>query len=257
MALGDLANVFSRIKRVLPPGWFTESGSASGTPQSKTPILDAILSGPAELGSWAYSLFSGIQTQTRLATATGGWLDIASTDLLGSSLLRLAGETDDAFRTRIKANLFLKANTRSAVQTALANLTGAAVRVVEPWQPNDTGVWDGSAFYDIDTAANPAEYADPSLRYQAFIKCVLPVATSANPAPAGDAYDTNTFFDTTTGWYWDASAPFGAGATLVYGLIQRLKVFGTKIWVQFVPPPGTGNPFTLDTSSLSGPDVLT
>lgn len=232
MAVGDPNDILKDVVSVLPPGWFTESGASTGTAQSKTPIRDMVLAGVASVGSWAYSLFQGVQGQTRIATATGGWLDIASTDLFAGALPRVAGESDAAFRARIKANLFAKADTRAAIQNALAVLTGKPVRMMEPWAPADTAVWD-RAYYDVDTAAAPGQYADASMRYQGFIQCVLPAVTGPNSIPIGSTLDGLGFYDSSS-YGWDAPSPALAGATLIYNLVNRLKVYGTKIWVQFV-----------------------
>src|ERR1700734_598030 len=102
MATGDVQDIVARIKAVLPNGWFTGS----------TPILDGVLKGSAAALAQVYSLISYAQLQTRLATATDGFLDLISFDYFGSLYPRKPMEADSAFRSRIQAELFLERGTR-------------------------------------------------------------------------------------------------------------------------------------------------
>ena len=65
MSIGDQADVFARLKSTLPR-WFSDS----------TPIVDAVFQGLAWAGSFVYSLYAYAKLQTRIKTATDGWLDI-------------------------------------------------------------------------------------------------------------------------------------------------------------------------------------
>lgn len=254
--IASVGDFLFALKSLLPAGWYPNSGAASGTPQSATPTLDAVLTGPATVDAQVYQLATYAALQTLLSTATDGILDIKVADYLGQTLLRLSGESDPAYQARALANLLPKANTRPNIQTALESLTGNPVRMIEPWDPRDTGVYDGpDSYYDIDTPATPARYTNPAERYQGFIECTLPSIPGPGAAPSDATYDGIAYYDE-NGWYWDAVAAPEGGATLVYALINRLKVKGTLVWVKFVAPPGVDDPFTLPTSVLGGPDIL-
>ncbi len=134
MAVGDQSDVLARLKAVLPP-WFS----------SPTPVLDAVLSGYAWAGSFVYGLYAYAKQQTRMKTATDGWLDMFAGDFFGSSLIRAAGQTDASFRARIIANLFRERATRNAIIRVLQDLTGRTPIVFEAERPADTGAWNNPA----------------------------------------------------------------------------------------------------------------
>src|SRR3984957_19084211 len=98
MATGDQNDMLARIKALLPNGWF----------RGLTPVLDALLSGYAWSLSFIYQLIQYAQLQTRIATATDGFLDLISFDFFGGSLPRKSQEYDAPFRSRILAQLFLE-----------------------------------------------------------------------------------------------------------------------------------------------------
>lgn len=133
MATGDQNDMFNRLRGLLPRGWFGDS----------TPVLDALLSGLAQGLSWFYTLYDYAKQQTRLKTATGGWLDLIAQDFFGTTLRRTTGQSDTQFRNRISINLFREKSTRHAVESLLEDLTGRTARVVEPRRPMDTGIYAG------------------------------------------------------------------------------------------------------------------
>ncbi|MBB3213415.1 hypothetical protein FHW67_002707 [Herbaspirillum sp. Sphag1AN] len=134
MATGDSSNIFARLRSYLPAGWFPDSA----------PILAGVLSGIASVLSVSYGLFIYAKAQTRILTATDGWLDLISYDFFGSNLPRKTGETDAAFLARIRANLFQERATRKAYTTVLTTLTGYAPIIFEPANPYDTGAMNAS-----------------------------------------------------------------------------------------------------------------
>ncbi|WP_083615571.1 hypothetical protein [Paraburkholderia sp. SOS3] len=73
-----------------------------------SPNFDATLQGPAWALSSIYAQITYAALQTRIATATDGYLDLISNDFFGTSLPRLTNEPDGDFRARILANLFVK-----------------------------------------------------------------------------------------------------------------------------------------------------
>jgi hypothetical protein len=270
--IGDQADLLGRLKSLLPAGWFAPAGATSGTSASPTPVLDAILSGFAAVGSWGHALLRYASAQTRMATAGDGWLDIASLDYLGATLPRQPGEGDAAFRARILAAVLPHANTRAAIAAAIGNVTGALPRLVEPWNPADNGVldgipvstdgwdqlgfafeqpglsWDmglgntGGLYLDVDTAASPARITDPSLCYQGFVDLRLPTVAllGGNPVPCLDG--GGLFLDIAGSSVCDLTSSVPPGLGLVLAAINRVKVAGTVLWVRQALPPAALTP---------------
>lgn len=87
MATGDQTDIFRRIKALLPQ-WFSDN----------TPVLDALLCGFAYATAFVYVLIAYAARQTRIKTATDGWLDMIAADFFGASLLRKPGQSDASFR---------------------------------------------------------------------------------------------------------------------------------------------------------------
>lgn len=114
---GDQADCLARIKGLLPP-WFGQAGGVD------TPILDAFLSGPAWALAWVYELYAYAALQTRLATATDGWLDLIAQDFFGAEVRRTDDEDDDTFRRRIQTTILAERTTPAAIVAALTALTG-------------------------------------------------------------------------------------------------------------------------------------
>src|SRR5579875_2257217 len=160
MATGDQADAAARAKAVLPGGWFPTT-PASGT--SATPVLDAVLAGPAWGASWLYGLLAYAANQKRIATATDSNLDLIGGDYFSTGLLRRSGETDAAYRARILANLLAPRGTRAAVIAVLKALTGYAPTVFEPARPADTGGWGhlgGPLNTGLAYSTGPGGYGD-------------------------------------------------------------------------------------------------
>ena len=76
--VGDLSDFISRLGVALPKRWFAE----------QSPNLDALLASIATPWVWLYNLIAYVIAQTRLATATNGWLDLIAFDYFGRDLSR-------------------------------------------------------------------------------------------------------------------------------------------------------------------------
>jgi hypothetical protein len=141
MATGDQTDVAKRLRAVLPP-WFGASTTA---------VLEAVV----EAGAWAlafvYSLYAYAKLQTRILTATGGWLDLISGDFFGLALPRRPGQPDASFRAMIIASLFRERATREGVRKVLFDITGRQPVIIEPERPMDTGAWDFAGYWDVPT----------------------------------------------------------------------------------------------------------
>jgi hypothetical protein len=126
---GDLTDIIMRLKSVLPKRWFSE----------QSPNLTAIIKSIAVPWAWLYSSLNYVIRQTRIASATDGWLDVISLDYFGDGLRRKSNETDTSYRTRIQRALLREAATRCAVGACIKELVGAEPRIFEPSKCSDTG----------------------------------------------------------------------------------------------------------------------
>lgn len=167
MTTGTQTDFLGRIKATLPAQWF-----ANGP----TPTLDAVLGGFASAWASIYALYAYVKLQSRIATATGVFLDAIAVDFFGLTLARGVNEADVNFSTRIRAALFGPKATRSAVIAALVTLTGRTPSVFEPANPSDTGgygtgealAWSGMAY---NTAGG---WGSLQLPFQFFVTAYRP-----------------------------------------------------------------------------------
>ncbi|MGH6958062.1 MAG: hypothetical protein ACREEW_15455 [Caulobacteraceae bacterium] len=161
---GDGTDIFARLRSLLPSGWFPNSALAllaspddtpiltdpDGSPLlsglSGPPVLAAVLQAPSTALAFVYALLAYVKLQTRIATASGGNLDLIAYDFFGTSFTRAAGQSDASFAAAIVAQIFLARNTRPAIVSVLTALTGTAPVVVEPWRLPDCGALNVTAF---------------------------------------------------------------------------------------------------------------
>jgi hypothetical protein len=171
--IGDSNDMAARMQAVLPARWFGSSA----------PLLQAVLLGLGTCWSTIYGLLETVQAQARIATASGGFLDLISADYFGSTLPRRNAEADGLFRTRISQELLRPRATRSALVLALTELTGRAPVVFEPARTSDTGGYSvGGLCYGGQTVVAGAEVTVPgaggwgslALPYQVFVTAFRP-----------------------------------------------------------------------------------
>lgn len=162
MATGDQQDVLARLKAVLPH-WFGDSN----------PILDGLLAALAWAAAFVYSLWAYARLQTRILTATDGWLDLIAADFFGSALQRQSGQSDSSFRARIIINLFRERATRASIARVLEDLTGRTPRIFEPMNPADTGAY-GGPFIGYGSAGG---YGSLLLPFQCFVDAYRPTST--------------------------------------------------------------------------------
>lgn len=156
---GDQNDMVTRIKAVLPGRWFPDL----------TPVLDALLSGLGQAAAWAYSLLGYAKTQTRIATATNGWLDLVAQDCFGTRLVRELGESDASLRARIFRELLRPRATRPALAKQIQDITGSPGWIFEPTRPSDTGCWGGLLSYAGPGAAGVGGWGNLDLPFQTFV----------------------------------------------------------------------------------------
>ncbi|MDR5729325.1 MAG: hypothetical protein RB191_18065 [Terriglobia bacterium] len=226
MAIGDQADFFSRLKAQIPASWFQSS-----------PNFDATLQGPAWALSSIYAQITYAALQTRIKTATDGYLDLISNDFFGTTLPRTFNETDDAFRARILANLFVNGPTRGDMVAVLTLLTGNAPVIFEPWNPSDTGGYDvGGVAYDLAGGWGDILVA------QAFIVAYRPegqgIPLIAGYDSSSGAYDTGSRAEYIDDTMYAGVAPDSA----IYAAISATHPVGVEVWVRianYPPPPIT------------------
>ena len=130
--IGDARDIAGRLRAALPLRWFGD----------ESPVLDALLAGDAAGWTWLHGLVQGLRRQTRIASADGDNLELASADFFGDRLRRGINERDVDFRARIMREMFRPRATRSAMAAQLAQLSGSVPSIFEPARPADTGVWN-------------------------------------------------------------------------------------------------------------------
>src|ERR1700687_2679790 len=115
MATGDPQDIVTRLRAVLAP-WFPDP--------SQSPNLNAILSGIGDVMSVCYAFIQYAAAQTRLGTASGGWIDLWGWDYLGAKVTRRTAELDSQLKARIIKEIFRDRCTRNSVSVMLNDLTG-------------------------------------------------------------------------------------------------------------------------------------
>lgn len=139
MSTGSVTDIVGRLRAVLPP-WFP----------TVAPVLNGLLTGFATSAAFIYSLYQYAQTQTRITTQTGAWLDLTAWDYLGPTFLRRTGESDTSFQSRIITWLTLPRVTVAGITAMLRALTGRTPAVLEP--AIGTGGWDQTPALAYDVA---------------------------------------------------------------------------------------------------------
>jgi len=218
MAIGDQADFVARIEALLPNGWFGD----------ETPILDAVLNGIGWALAFVYSLYQYAALQTRIATATDGFLDLISYDFFGLNLPRNPQESDAAFRLRIQGQLFLQRVTRYGLIEALVLLTGRTPIVFEPARPEDTGAYNTNTLgYGL-----AGGYGSLVLPCQSFVIAYRP-SNSGIPNIGGYGSPEGAYNTPSQAEWTSLSQVVGAVTDAdIYATIDRAKAAGSTVWTQ-------------------------
>lgn len=219
MATGDQSDLSARIKALIPNGWFAVG---------QVPLRDAVVSGAASVLAFAYSLFAYVRLQTRIATATDGWLDMIAGDFFGPALMRVEGQTDENYRAKIQANLFRERGTRASVITILTQLTGRAPIVFEPGRPMDTGA------YGVSTSGYGVAggYGSLSLPMQSFVTAFRQPLVGP-PYVAGYGSSPGGYSDPSRADYYSADAARGPITDAdIYAAINSVRPASYVIWAR-------------------------
>jgi len=218
MATGDIDDIAKRINSVMPH-WFANAAN---------PIYDAVRYGIASGFAFIYSLYSYAVLQTRIKTATDGWLDMIAADFFGSAIFRGTYQTDTSFRNKILVNLFQAKATRAAISSVLFNLTGRYPKFVEPGQPADTGAYAApNSGYGVAGA-----YGSVLMPFQGFIQAYRPLSTGI-PSIAGYGSPSAGYGVASQGDYATMSQILNQVADAdIYAAIETVRPAGTIAWVK-------------------------
>ncbi|CCD29947.1 conserved hypothetical protein [Candidatus Glomeribacter gigasporarum BEG34] len=206
--------MFNRFKSLLPR-WFGD----------QTPVLDALLHGLAATARHAHRLIEYARLQTRLQTATGGWLDLIAADFFGDALKRGPDQSDAAFRQRIRARLFGERATRAGLIQALNDLTGREPRVFEPQRIMDTGCYRGPGLaYGLKGG-----YGSRRRAYQCFVTAYRP-RIAGLPFVAGYRIPCGAYKTPSRAAY---ARRRGLTDADIVDAVNHVKPVGTTVWIRF------------------------
>jgi hypothetical protein len=218
MATGDTQDMLSRLRRLIPNGWFTVGAS---------PLLDGLLTGIANTLAFAYKLLAYLRLQSRISTATDGFLDLIAVDYFGNKLFRAFNQTDDSFRARIIASLLRERGTRQSVSSILEQLTGRKPVIFEPMRPADTGAYGGPGLaYNLIGG-----YGSISLPYQSFVTAFRPVGQGI-PNVAGYGIPTGAYSTASQAEYASLSMIHGITDADLFSAIDSVRPAGFTIWAR-------------------------
>jgi hypothetical protein len=240
--IGDQNDGASRVRSLIPAGWFE---------QGQSPVLDAVLQGYGWAISTAYDLLSFVKAQTRITTATGGWLDLIAFDFFGRALRRKTGQSDAAYLVRIQSALFREQGTRAGMIKALTVLTGQAPFIFEPNRPADTGGYGVACGYGM-----AGGYGAINRPYEAMVIVQRP-SFGGNGGVAG--------YGTPIAGYGVGAGEYTAQSLYedlitdqdILDVINAVKPFGTRVWVNIGGTRPVSTPMTLGppgTLDFSDPD---
>ncbi len=216
---GDQNDMLARLRALLPKSWFP----------ANAPNESAKLSGPAWALSGAYANLTYIALQTRIRSATDGWLDIISADFFGTTLPRLLNEQDGPFRARILANLFIKGPCRQDMVNVLTLLTGTAPTIFEPSNPSDSGGWGGGGLF----WGAAGGWGSP-MPYQSLITVYRPSTVLVSLGEwstwrmAWGAYGA-----------WSSATPTAITDASLIAAVESTRALGTVVWMRIASGPVT------------------
>jgi hypothetical protein len=193
--IGSVTDMLSRLKAVLPSRWFPD----------ETPILDGLLTGLAGAAATLYGMLAYVRQQTRVATLTDSFIDLAATDYCGNRLVRRVGESDAVFRARLQRELLRSRATRGAMAAAVGDLTGRQAAIFEPARAADTGGWGVALGYGAGGG-----WGSNVLPFQFFVSAYRPFAAGAAAWTAGSNVP---------------GAPLAEAAALVQGTVRDAEIY--------------------------------
>lgn len=212
---GDQQDIVARLQRWLPQGWF---------PNDAGTRIYAILSGFASVFATIYAGIAYALLQTRIATATDGFLDLASSDFFGTNLPRLTAEGDPSFSLRIRNEVLRPRLTRAAIDKLLFDLTGQHPTITELANGNDCLSLRGP--YGLRVGSMGSR----SWPFTVFIKTTHAGVFGIN---TGGLRNPNAALRVPTFVYTDPSMTTGTGLTdtQLLDALDRIRAAGVTFWV--------------------------
>jgi hypothetical protein len=244
MAVGDNNDFIQRLQNLIPQGWFSPGA---------TPIRDALLAGIASAFTFIYSLLAYIRLQTRIATATDGWLDLIAYDFFANNLLRASGQSDTSFRNQIIAFLFRERNTRDALSDVVEQLLGVSPVITEPQRVTDTGA------YSIPTTMGygvAGRYGSMSQPLQVFVDVTVPGSMSIAPPNVGGYGSSVWGYGVGMGEYIGAPTVDPVLAADIYAAISSVLPVCGVAWVNInagvapTPPTPPSTSISMDSTLI-------
>ena len=209
--------MLSRIKATLPHGW---AGDTS-------PNVDSLLTGGATAATLTQANIDAAKLQTRLATATGSFLDIASLDFFGKESPRIPSETDAYFSTRIRATLFKPKVTYEALGLAVnAAMAGSGITIATYEYGTGVNSIPANSFpvgLNINDAL--ARYGSNLLPFEAMV-----TISGIAPEAAILMEDGSTMLQEDGVLAINMENAFSIYQYL-YNIIMSVKPIGTTVWV--------------------------
>ena len=256
--LGTTSDMAARLRATLPTGWFPTSPPAPAATAS--PVLDGLLSGLGSAWSFCLGLLGTVAQQTRVATASGSFLDMMAADFFGAALERHVGESDTAFRSRVCASLLSRRATRKDVTRAVLGLTGVAPFICEPTRAQDCGGYGGQSAAQAGGGLGYGVfglcYGSSRLPFQFLVNAVS--HSSFSPALICTRQSPATFLDQ-SGWLVSAAPfelrPLCQNGTAVGALLEPRGfnlITDSRSWSEFAQSPlQTGSVATWSVDGLT------
>jgi hypothetical protein len=212
-----MLDMLARLKSLLPARWFAPTAT----------YANAILGGLSDGLQFVSGLITYARQQIRIATASGIWLDLIALDYFGSRIRRGTNQADDAFRTRIRAEVLRQRVTRAGMVGAVKDLTGRAPAIFEPWNPADAGVYGGPGLA-YGAAGGWGSLAFPA---QVFMTVTRPGAQGV-PGVNGWGGVIGAYGSGQIAWVNPGSVSGAVTDADIYDLITHTKPTGSIAWVR-------------------------
>src|SRR5260370_7657608 len=161
--IGTISDIVNRIRATLAP-WFPDLPSA--------PVLNAVLTSQADQFAFVYQYLQFAANQTRIKTATGGWLDLIAWDYFGARFARKISLT-----TTTRTNLLLQSDAFNVSPWVPFNVSLTAGASLDP-----SGTNNGWLLFETAAVAVEHTLAQIPTRLPPAPTYTRPVHVKARPA---------------------------------------------------------------------------
>lgn len=215
---GGVDDIRARLRRLIPRTWFP----------AIAPVFDAALHGVAWALNLAFDLIAFVKLQARLATATGGYLDFAARDFFGDGLQRFTGETDTAYRLRLRREVLRRRNTRQALKDVVRDLTGREPTLFEPFNTTDCGGWGTPALaYGV-----AGLYGSENAPYEVWVKTTQPEGYGI-PNRGGWGSEVGGWGVGNFSFVGDDEITGAGQITDILAALEQVRAAGVTVYVEF------------------------